>query len=74
MTALTDRARTWSERLSFHPFASGAPDRLELYLLTSEIDATLRQIRYAPVTGIRALRDHPRELQDARAIAEAGVP
>ena len=45
VTALTDRARAWWERLSFHPFAPDEPDHLDVYLLTSEIDATLRRIR-----------------------------
>jgi GNAT superfamily N-acetyltransferase len=45
VTALTDKARTWWERLGFHPFAPDEPDELDLYLLTSEIDATLRRIR-----------------------------
>lgn len=45
VTALTDTARTWWERLGFHPFAPDEPDQLDLYLLTSEIDVTLRQIR-----------------------------
>ncbi len=45
VTALTEQARTWWERLGFHPFAPDEPDRLDLYLLTSEIDATLRRMR-----------------------------
>jgi GNAT superfamily N-acetyltransferase len=45
VTALTDRARAWWERLGFHPFAPDEPDQLDLYLLTAEIDATLRRIR-----------------------------
>ncbi len=45
VTALTERARTWWERLGFHPFDPGNPHQLDLYLLTSEIDATLRQAR-----------------------------
>ena len=45
VTALTDRARTWWERLGFHPFAPDEPDQLDLYLLTAEIEATLRRIR-----------------------------
>lgn len=45
VTALTDRARAWSERLGFHPFASDQPDQLDLYLLTADIDATLRRMR-----------------------------
>jgi GNAT superfamily N-acetyltransferase len=44
-TALTGRARTWWERLGFHPFAPDEPGQLDLYLLTSEIEATLRRIR-----------------------------
>jgi GNAT superfamily N-acetyltransferase len=45
VTALTERARTWWTRLGFHPFATDGPDQLDLYLLTSEIDATLRRSR-----------------------------
>jgi GNAT superfamily N-acetyltransferase len=45
VTALTEAARTWWERLGFHPFAPDEPDQLDLYLLTSEIDPTLRRIR-----------------------------
>lgn len=45
VTALTDTARTWSKRLGFHAFAPDDPDQLDLYLLTSDIDATLRRIR-----------------------------
>ena len=45
VTALSDRARTWWERLGFHPLAPAEPEQLDLYLLTSEIDATLRRIR-----------------------------
>ena len=45
VTALTKQAGTWWERLGFRPFAPDEPDQLDLYLLTSEIDATLRRIR-----------------------------
>jgi len=45
VTALTQRARTWWERLGFHPFDPNDPDQLDLYLLTAEIDATLRRTR-----------------------------
>jgi GNAT superfamily N-acetyltransferase len=45
VTALTDRARTWWERLGFHAFDPDEPDQLDLYLLTSEIEATLRRVR-----------------------------
>ncbi len=42
VTALNARARTWWERLGFRPFDAGAPDNVDLYLLTSQIEATLR--------------------------------
>jgi GNAT superfamily N-acetyltransferase len=45
VTALTDRARTWWERLGFHPFDPDEPDQLDLYLLTAEIDTTLRGLQ-----------------------------
>jgi len=45
VSALTQRARTWWERLGFHPFDPIDPGQLELYLLTAEIDATLRRMR-----------------------------
>lgn len=45
VTALNQRAREWWQRLGFHPFEPDEPDQLELYLLTSEIEATLRRTR-----------------------------
>ena len=45
VSALTQRARTWWERLGFHPFDPNDPDQRELYLLTADIDATLRRMR-----------------------------
>jgi GNAT superfamily N-acetyltransferase len=45
VTALSQAARTWWERLGFHPFDPVKPDELDLYLLTSEIEATLRRAR-----------------------------
>jgi GNAT superfamily N-acetyltransferase len=45
VTALTHQARDWWERLGFHPFDPDETDQLDLYLLTSEIDATLRRSR-----------------------------
>jgi GNAT superfamily N-acetyltransferase len=44
VTALHARARAWWERLGFHPFHSDNPSDTDLYLLTSEIEATLRGI------------------------------
>lgn len=44
VTALDDGARTWWERLGFHPFDAGDPDSFDLYLLTSEIAATLESL------------------------------
>ncbi len=45
VTPLTDKARTWWERLGFHPFDPNEPDQLDVYLLTAEIDATLRRLQ-----------------------------
>jgi len=45
VTALNPNARTWWERLGFHPFDPADPDQLDLYLLTAEIQATLRKTR-----------------------------
>jgi GNAT superfamily N-acetyltransferase len=45
VTALSDRARTWWERLGFRPLAPDEPEQLDLYLPTSEMDATLRRTR-----------------------------
>lgn len=43
VTAIGPRARAWWERLGFHPFEPERPDAFDLYLLTSEIEATLRR-------------------------------
>lgn len=45
VTALTESARRWWERLGVRQFAPDEPDWLDLYLLTSDIEATLRQVR-----------------------------
>jgi GNAT superfamily N-acetyltransferase len=45
VTALNSNARGWWERLGFNPFDPNHPDRLDLYLLTAEIDATLRRLQ-----------------------------
>jgi GNAT superfamily N-acetyltransferase len=45
VTALNARARAWWERLGFQPFEPDDPDRLDLYLLTSEIAATFKRAR-----------------------------
>lgn len=44
-TALSARARTWWERLGFRQFDPDEPDALDLYLLTSHVAATLRQLQ-----------------------------
>jgi GNAT superfamily N-acetyltransferase len=41
VAALHPRARAWWERLGFHPFHPYDPTDTDLYLLTSEIEATL---------------------------------
>jgi GNAT superfamily N-acetyltransferase len=45
VTALNANARAWWQRLGCHPFDPNEPDQLDLYLLTSEIAATLRRAR-----------------------------
>jgi GNAT superfamily N-acetyltransferase len=42
VTALNSKARAWWERLGFNSFEPSHPDQLDLYLLTAEIEATLR--------------------------------
>ena len=44
VTALDGPARSWWERLGFHPFDDDDPDSYDLYLLTSEIAATLEAL------------------------------
>lgn len=43
VTALNNGASTWWQRLGFHPLQPDEPDQLDLYLLTSEIEATLHR-------------------------------
>jgi ribosomal protein S18 acetylase RimI-like enzyme len=45
VTALNPSAQSWWQRFGFHPFDPDEPDQLDLYLLTSEIEATLRKAR-----------------------------
>jgi GNAT superfamily N-acetyltransferase len=45
VTALTQSARAWWERLGFHPLDRDEPDQLDLYLLSAEVDATLRRLQ-----------------------------
>lgn len=44
VAALNAQARTWWERLGFRPFDPQAPEQLDLYLLTSDIEVTLRRV------------------------------
>jgi GNAT superfamily N-acetyltransferase len=44
VSSLNEAARTWWERLGFHPFDPDDPGSLDLYLLTSEIEATLHSL------------------------------
>lgn len=44
VTAVNARARAWWERLGFHSFDPSDSSRTDLYLLTSEIEATLDQL------------------------------
>jgi GNAT superfamily N-acetyltransferase len=45
VTALNTPARSWWQRLGFDPFDPDDPDKLDLYLLTANIEATLRRAR-----------------------------
>lgn len=44
VSALDDAARSWWERLGFHPFDPDDGDNLDLYLRPGEIEATLRAL------------------------------
>lgn len=44
VAALDARARAWWERIGFHPFHPDDRTETDLYLLTSEIEATLGQL------------------------------
>jgi hypothetical protein len=44
VSALDDHARTWWERLGFRAFTPNDPADPDLYLLTTEIEATLRHL------------------------------
>lgn len=45
VAALNARARAWWERLGFTPFDPNHPEQLDLYLLTADIEATLRRLQ-----------------------------
>jgi GNAT superfamily N-acetyltransferase len=45
VNALDARARSWWERLGFTPVDPADPEAVDLYLLTSDIEATLRSIQ-----------------------------
>lgn len=45
VAAIDGQARAWWERLGFHPFDPGDSDGGDLYLLTSEIQATMSRQR-----------------------------
>jgi GNAT superfamily N-acetyltransferase len=44
VSALDDSGRSWWERLGFHPFDPEDAANLDLYVLTSEIEITLRSL------------------------------
>ena len=44
VNAIDQAARSWWERLGFNPFDPADPGNPDLYLMTSEIDATLRSL------------------------------
>ncbi len=44
VSAIDQAARSWWERLGFHPFDPEDPGNPDLYLLTNDIEATLRAL------------------------------
>jgi GNAT superfamily N-acetyltransferase len=44
VSALDSQTRHWWERLGFHPFTPKDPHHADLYLLTAEIQRTLREL------------------------------
>lgn len=46
VTALNASVRTWWERLRFHPCDPNDAGQFDLYLLTDEIEATLKKLRW----------------------------
>ena len=45
VTALSERARGWWQRLGFDPFEPGDPSCFDMYLLTADVEATLHRIQ-----------------------------
>jgi GNAT superfamily N-acetyltransferase len=45
VSAINTNARAWSERFGFHPFYPDDATELDLYLLTSEIETTMRKLK-----------------------------
>jgi GNAT superfamily N-acetyltransferase len=48
VVALHEQARSWWERLGFHPFDPSDPACLDLYLLTDEVERTLADLDDGP--------------------------
>jgi GNAT superfamily N-acetyltransferase len=48
VVALHEQARSWWERLGFHPFDPSDPACLDLYLLTNEVGRTLADLEDGP--------------------------
>ncbi len=65
-TALNANARAWWERLGFCPFGPADSDQLDLYLLTSDIEATLRKIDNEGSVKNQDGRSRGRRASDAR--------
>jgi len=45
VTSLNPRTRSWWERFGFQPLDVDDPDGLDLFMLTKDIEATLRRLR-----------------------------
>jgi GNAT superfamily N-acetyltransferase len=48
VVALHEKARSWWERLGFHPFDPSDPASLDLYLMTNEVGRTLADLEDGP--------------------------
>ena len=44
VTALNERARAWWEWLGFSPFEPDDPNALDMYLLTTDVKATIERL------------------------------
>ena len=73
VAALDAHARAWWERLGFHPFHPDDPTETDLYLLTSEIEATLGHTASLPPAERIAVAPAERVGRTADSLAQVSV-